>query len=67
MTLSNIGIANILTNPFGKTAPKIMFYLLEHTTDSMNEKTIRKGAKAKSDDIIKIIKGYQIENDQAKN
>jgi len=70
MTVSNIGIANILSDPFGKTATEIMSYLLEHTSDTMDEKAIRnlikKGAKSKSDDIIEAIKGYSIETDQAK-
>lgn len=50
MTVSNIGIASVLSNPFGKTATEIMSYLLEHTSDFMDEKTVRKlvkkGAKA---------------------
>lgn len=70
LTVSNIGIASVLSDPFGKTAAEIMSYLLEHTSDSMDEKAvrklIRKGAKAKSDDIIEAIKGYHIESDQAK-
>ena len=70
MTVSNIGIANILSDPFGKTATEIISYLLEHTSDTMDEKAIRnlikKGAKSKSDDIIEAIKGYSIETDQAK-
>ena len=70
MTVSNIGIASVLTDPFGKTATEIMSYLLEHTSDSMDEKAVRKliqkGAKAKSDEIIDAIKGYKIETDQAK-
>ncbi|MFR1059920.1 MAG: hypothetical protein ACLSEY_05435 [Enterocloster sp.] len=71
MTVSNIGIASILSDPFGKTATEIMSYLLEHTSESMDEKAVRKlikkGAKAKSDEIIEAIKGYNIETDQAKN
>ena len=47
-----------------------MTYLLAHTSDSMDEKAVRKlikkGAKAKSDEIIEAIKGYNIETDQAK-
>lgn len=70
MTVSNIGIANILSDPFGKTATEIMSYLLEHTADTIDEKAVRKlikkSAKAKSDDIIQAIKGYNIEADQAK-
>lgn len=53
MTISNVGIASVLSDPFGKTATEIMSYLLEHTADSMDEKAVRKlikkGAKAKSD------------------
>ena len=45
-------------------------YLLEHTADSMDKKAIRKlikkEARAKFDDIIKAIKRYSIESDQAK-
>lgn len=71
MTVSNVGIASVLSDPFGKTATEIMSYLLKHTADSMDEKAIRKlikkGAKSKSDEIIEAIKGYNIETDQAKN
>lgn len=70
MTVSNVGIASVLTDPFGKTATEIMSYLLKHTAESLDEKAvrklIRKGAKAKSDEIIEAIKGYNIETDQAK-
>lgn len=37
MMVSNIGIANVLSDPFGKTATEIMTYLLAHTSDSMDE------------------------------
>ena len=71
MTVSNVGIASVLSDPFGKTATEIMSYLLKHTADSMDEKAIRKlikkGAKSKSDEIIEAIKGYNIETDRAKN
>jgi transposase len=70
MTVSNIGIASILTDPFGKTATAIMSYLLTNTADTINDKAVRalikKGATAKSDEIIEAIKGYNIETDQAK-
>lgn len=68
MTVSNIGIASILSDPFGKTATEIISYLLTHTSQSFDEKAcrklIKKGAKAKSDDIIAAINGYTIEADQ---
>lgn len=70
MSVSNVGIASVLSNPFGKTATEIMSYLLEHTSDSIDEKAvcklIKKGAKAKSDEIIEAIRGYRIETDKAK-
>lgn len=70
MTVSNIGIASVLSDPFGKTATEIMSYLLKNTSDSIDEKAVRKlikkGATAKSDEIIEAIKGYNIETDQAK-
>ncbi len=68
MTVSNIALANVVTDPFGKTATEIISYLLEHTSESMDEKAvrklIRKRANAKADDIIEAIKGYKIETDQ---
>jgi len=70
MTVSNIGIASVLSDPFGKTATEIMSYLLKNTSDSIDDKAVRKlikkGAIAKSDEIIEAIKGYNIETDQAK-
>jgi len=70
MTVSNIGIANVLSDPFGKTATEIMSYLLKNTSDSIDDKAVRKfikkGAKSKSNEIIEAIKGYNIETDQAK-
>jgi len=69
MTVSNIGIASILSDPFGKTATEIISYLLSHTAESVDDdacrKLIRKGAKAKSNEILEAIHGYHIESDQA--
>lgn len=70
MTVSNIGIASILSDPFCKTATQIISYLLENTSETINDKAvrnlIRKRASAKADEIIEAIKGYNIETDQAK-
>ena len=70
MTVSNIGIASILSDPFCKTATQIISYLLENTSETITDKTVRKlikkRATAKSDEIIEAIKGYNIETDQAK-
>lgn len=70
MTVSNVGIGNVFSDPFGKTATEIMSYLLEHTADTIDDKVvrklIRKNTKASSDEIFAAISGYQIESDQAK-
>ena len=70
MTVSNIGIASILSDPFSKTATQIISYLLENTSETIDDKAVRKlikkRATAKSDEIIDAIKGYNIETDQAK-
>ena len=42
MTVSNVGIASVLSDPFSKTATEIMSYLLTHTAESMAEKAVRK-------------------------
>ena len=42
MTVSNVGIVGVLSDPFGKTATKIMSYLLTHTSDSIDERAVRK-------------------------
>jgi len=42
MTVSNVGIASVLSDPFGKTATEIMSYLLTHTSDSIDERAVRK-------------------------
>ena len=70
MTVSNVGIASVLSDPFGRTTTEIMSYLLEHTAKSIDETTVRKlikkGAKAKSNEIIAAIQGYKIESDPAR-
>lgn len=42
MTVSNVDITSILSDPFGQTATEIMSYLLEHTADSVDETAVRK-------------------------
>lgn len=67
MTVSNIGIANVLSDPFGVTATQVIGYLL--STNSPNEQVCRKlikgHAKKKADQIIESIQGFKIESDQA--
>ena len=42
MTVSNIALANYVSDPFSKTATDIMSYLLQHTSDDICEKDIQK-------------------------
>lgn len=59
MTVSNIDISSILIDSFGKTVTKNISSLLEHTSESFNEKfgrkLIKKKAIAKSNEIIAAI------------
>ena len=66
MTISNIGLANILTDPFGQTATDIMKHVLSSDIfDREFCKTlIRKSAKKKTDLILQSMEGYSIEPDQ---
>ena len=70
MTFSNVGIGNVFSKLFGKTATEIMSYLLENTADTVNDKAVRKfireNTKASSDEIFAAVSGYHIEIDQAK-
>ncbi|MDF2513616.1 MAG: hypothetical protein K0S04_3482 [Herbinix sp.] len=51
-------------DPFGKTATEIISYLLSNTVESFDEKACRKlikeGARAKSNEIIEAIIGYNM-------
>ncbi len=66
MTVSNIGLANILSDPFGKTASEIMNHVLssEIFDEEACKALIRKSAKKKTDLIIESIRGCSIESDQ---
>lgn len=62
MTISRIRMDCVLTDPFGKTASRIMDYLLsDEPFDEDKCKTmIHKGVKANADEVIDSIKGYDI-------
>ena len=66
MTVSNIGIANVLTDPFGVTATQIIDYLLTSPNFDANDckKLIKGQAKKKSTEIIASIEGYSLGTDQ---
>jgi len=66
MTASNIGLASVLSDPFGKSASDIMKYVL--TSNLFNEeyckKLIQKSAKKKTELILESIRNCRIEADQ---
>ena len=66
MTVSNIGLASVLSDPFGKSASDIMRYVL--TSNVFDEehckKLIQKSAKKKTELILESIRGSRIESDQ---
>jgi len=66
MTISNIGLASVLSDPFGKTATDIMKRILssEVFSDKDIEKLIRGTAKKKTDLILESIRDNRIETDQ---
>lgn len=65
MTESNIGLASVVSDPFGKTASKIMNEVLSSETidDDKIRKLIHKNCK-KSDLILDSLHGCKIESDQ---
>lgn len=66
LTVSNVGLANVLSDPFGKSATGIMQHLL--SSEVFNEDTckllIKKSAKKKTETIVESIRGCSIESDQ---
>jgi len=66
LTISNIGLASVLTDPFGKTAQNIMRHVLSSSVfDETKCKTlIKKSAKKKTDLILQSVKGCSVESDQ---
>ena len=66
MTVSNIGLASVLSDPFGQTATGIMRYVLssEVFDEAAIKKLILKSAKKKTDLILESIRNFRIESDQ---
>ena len=66
MTVSNIGLGSVLSDPFGKTASGIMEYVLSSNVfdEDHCKKLIRKTAKKKTELILKSIRECRIESDQ---
>jgi len=66
MTVSNIGLASVLSDPFGKSASDIMKYVLTSKVfdEEQCKKLICKTAKKKTELILQSIRGCNIESDQ---
>ena len=66
MTVSNIGLASILSDPFGKTATGIMKHVLtsEVFDEAAIENLIQKSAKKKTELILESVKDCKIASDQ---
>ena len=66
MTISNIGLASILSDPFGKSSKAIMAEVLK--SSSISETKIRSllngAAKKKTKEVLSSIEGAHIESDQ---
>lgn len=69
MTVSNIGIASIATDPFGKSATNVMKYLISLDNKEIDTEHVKsllnKRIKSKADQIINSITGSFIESDQS--
>ena len=66
MTVSNIGLASVLSDPFGKSASDIMKYVLNSKVfdEEHCKKLIQKTAKKKTELILQSIRGCHITSDQ---
>ena len=67
MTVSNISLANILSDPFGKTAQNLMDYVLSSNVfnEAYCKTLIQKSAKKKTHLILESLKDIRIEPDQS--
>lgn len=67
LTVSNIALASVLTDTFGKSASAIIDYLL--TCESFDpeycKSLLLRKAKDKADEVVASIIGYEISNDQS--
>lgn len=66
MTVSNIGLASVLSDPFGKTSMAIMEHLVrsERFDEEHCISLIKRGAKKKTDQIIASVRDCSIGPDQ---
>lgn len=66
MTVSNIGLASVLTDPFGKSAIAIMKEAMNSQTidEDKIKSLLKKSAKKKTEAVLKSLEGSHIETDQ---
>lgn len=66
MTVSNIGLASILSDPFGKSAKAVMREVLNSKTidEEVIKSLLKKSAKKKTEEVLKSLEGSHIEPDQ---
>lgn len=66
MTVSNIGLASILSDPFGKSAKAVMHEVLYSKTidEEVIKSLLKKSAKKKTEEVLKSLEGSHIEPDQ---
>jgi len=67
LTVSNIALASVVTDSFGKSASAIVDYLLTCNTFDPEycKSLLRKKLKEKADEVIQSIIGYELRKDQS--
>ena len=67
LTVSNIALASVLTDSFGKSASSIIDYLIngESFDPEHCKSLLQRSAKKKADEVVASIIGYELSNDQA--
>lgn len=67
LTVSNIALASVLSDTFGKSATAIVDYILtcEVFDPEYCKSLLRKKAKDKADDVVTSIIGYELRRDQS--
>lgn len=67
LTVSNIALGSVLSDTFGKSASAIIDYLLsgQNIDPEYCKKLLLRCAKAKADNVVSSLIGYEISNDQA--
>lgn len=67
LTVSNIGLASVLTDTFGKSSSAIIDYLLycDVFDPEYCKSLLQKSAKDKADEVVASIIGYELSNDQS--